>query len=274
MIKNSKTNKSSKTRKNTKQDDVVVEPHKNASKPFFLIIIIGIVLIAAVIVLIQYFLNGNQAVDISQETKQAEQVSQTQPISDLQDLKNRVGQLIEVNNEEDPTIATVNDPEILRQSQPDFYKDAVVGDRLLVWSDKAVLYSTKKDKLLSVMLINNSATEQEVATTTDATNDEAVFESTVEDEEPMITVLNGTRIAGLAGKMRTELISVDIPVNQIGDANIKTYTTTTIIKLTEEEMPATLKALQNALDAELSDPLEEERDLQGDYVVIVGTDYN
>lgn len=274
MIKKSKTDKSQKSRKKTKQEDIVVEPHKNASKPFFLIIIVAIILIAAVVVLVQYFINGGKKANTPNNSSQIEQTSQKQPISDLKDLKKRVGQLIEINNDEEPTIATVNDPEILKQSQPDFYKNAEIGDRLLVWSDKAVLYSTKKDKLLSVMLINNKATEQEIATTTDVINEEETIETTIEDEDPKITVLNGTRIAGLASRMRTELIGNDIPVNQIGDANLKTYATTTIIKLTEKEMPATLEALQDTLDAELSDISEGERGLQGDYVVIVGTDYN
>ncbi len=270
----SKPNKSTSSR-SKKQEEVVVEPHTQAPKPFFLITIIAIVLIAAAIILFNNFFNIDKQ---TENTATQPQNNTAVDVNDLENLKTRVSQLIQVNSSEEPTIATVNDPEILRQNQPVFYKDAEVGDRLLVWSDKAVLYSTKKDKLLSVMLINGEDTEQiqqeVVATTTQDVAESDAVESTIEEEDPSITVLNGTRIAGLAGKMRSELTSKDIPVDKIGDAAIKTYSTTTIIKNSDEEMPATLKTLQQALGAELSEPLEGENRLEGDYVVIVGTDYN
>lgn len=275
MIKSKKPTKSGKassTGRSKKAEEISVEPHTQAPKPFFLITIITIVLIAAAIILFNNFFNNNkQQEDVANQP----QANTAVDVNDLDNLKSRVSQLIQVNSNEEPTIATVNDPEILRQNQPVFYKDAQIGDRLLVWSDKAVLYSTKKDKLLSVMLINAENTEQiqpEVATTTQVA--EEVPETTIEDEDPEITVLNGTRIAGLAGKMRSELTSKDIPVDAIGDAAIKTYTTTTIIKNTDKEMPATLKALQEALGAELAQPLDGETRLDGDFTVIVGTDFN
>jgi len=72
---------------------------------------------------------------------------------DITTLIAKVGRHIVIKADEKPTVATIQDAGILRTQNPDFYKDAKNGDRLLIWSDKAVLYSTTQDKILSVLPI-------------------------------------------------------------------------------------------------------------------------
>lgn len=271
MIKSKKVSKGTRSRsKVNKEEEQIVELNVSNNKPYFLITIIAIIVIAALVLLTKNFLFKKPA----QQQNNPQNTAQNQTDENgLDALVNRVSQMIEIKKDEVPTIATVQDPEVLKQTQPVFYKDAEKGDRLLVWSDKAVLYSVSKDKLISVMLIDPSQMPGSEVTESENTENSTTTVSTIEEEKPVITVLNGTRIAGLAGKMKSKLVDLDIPVETIGDAGVKTYDKTVIIKLTDEEMPATLKALQDATGAEIAEALANETGAKGDFTVIVGTDF-
>jgi len=273
MIKSKKDPKSVKvSTKSLKEDENKTEANPKVTN-FFLITIIGIVIIAAIVILAKNFLtkdNAGQPVQQqAQEQKQEGQADQ----NDIDKLINRVSQLIEIKKDESPTVATVQDPAKLQETQPIFYKDAQMGDRLLVWSDKAVLYSTSKDKLISVMLIDQQQISADAPVENSASSTTDTMETTVADENASITVLNGTRTAGLAGKMRTKLTDGGINVTSVGDASLKTYTKTVIVKLSDKEMPATVKALQEATGAEVVTSADGETALKGDFTVIVGEDF-
>jgi hypothetical protein len=283
MIKSKKSTKSAKsvTDKSKSFDEVSLEPHKQAPKSFFLITVIAIIVIVAVVVLTKTLVSKNKPAQYNDQNQVNQQQQQQQlPVyseNDLEKLVDRVGQLIEINRSEQPTIATVQDAELLRSSQPDFYKEAEVGDRLLVWSDKAVLYSTTRDKLLSVMLISNQngAMEGQVTDLSGdtTTTQETLPDSTIESEKAVITVLNGTQTAGLAGKMRTKLTNSSLTVASIGDAQKKGYEKTLIVVLADKPMPATLDALRKITGAEVSQDKPDDANLKGDFVIIVGNDF-
>ncbi|MDF1497557.1 MAG: LytR C-terminal domain-containing protein [Patescibacteria group bacterium] len=272
MIKSKKTPKSTRASSKNKEDDFKDELNSSTNKPIFLITIIVIIVIVALVLLAKNFLgkNGEQE-QIQEQTVQQNQEQEAK--NDLDNLIARVSQLIEINQNEVPTIATVQDPEVLKSTQPVFYKDAEKGDRLLVWSDKAVLYSVTKDKLISVMLIDQQQLPSGENVNSAESNTATTTATTVEEENPVINVLNGTRTAGLAGRMKTKLVGLELPVASIGDAGVKTYTDTVIVKLTDEEMPATLKALKDATGAEVVTSLENETALKGDFTIIVGEDF-
>lgn len=283
MIKSKKSTKASKASSDKSKEfsEVSLEPHKQAPKSFFLLTVIAIIVIVAIVVLAKTFIDKKQPQQNQQNQQVQQQEQDNLPVyseEDLQKLVERVGQLIEINRSEQPTIATVKDAELLKSSQPDFYKEAEVGDRLLVWSDKAVLYSTSKDKLISVMLISNQDGVMQTQVT-DPSNpatstQETVSDSTVESEKAVITVLNGTQTAGLAGKMRTKLTDTGLTVAGIGDAQTKGYAKTIIVVLADKPMPATLDALRKATGAEVSQEKPDDANLKGDFVVIVGADFS
>lgn len=70
------------------------------------------------------------------------------------DLVARVGKLIALPTDETPTIATVSEPEKLKD-QP-FFANAKVGDKVLLYSNarKAYLYDPSENKLIEVAPIN------------------------------------------------------------------------------------------------------------------------
>lgn len=61
-----------------------------------------------------------------------------------------VGSLIVLPNEQNPTLATINDLETLKKDNPEFYENAENGDILLIYSKKAFIYRRNAKKLVNV----------------------------------------------------------------------------------------------------------------------------
>jgi hypothetical protein len=74
---------------------------------------------------------------------------------EFESILETVGKHIVLPEGESPTIATVSDVEILKESQP-FFKNAKNGDRVLVYQEakKAYLYDPKADKIVDVGTVN------------------------------------------------------------------------------------------------------------------------
>jgi heme/copper-type cytochrome/quinol oxidase subunit 2 len=104
------------------------------------VILAVIAIIAAVYFYIQY----------SNIKTNPQQVSQQEAI----DLVARVGKLILLPTDEVPTIATVTDPQPLK-NQP-FFANAQKGDRVLIYTGakKAILYNPTENKIVEVAPVN------------------------------------------------------------------------------------------------------------------------
>ena len=79
----------------------------------------------------------------------------------LSDSVSAIGKLIMLPTDEQPTLATVSDPEKLK-AQP-FFANAEVGDVVLVYAraKKAILYSPKYNKIIEVAPVNLAPATQE-----------------------------------------------------------------------------------------------------------------
>lgn len=91
----------------------------------------------------------NEVNQLSAQTK--EQASQA---DEARQLSQEVGKLIELPNNETPTIATVVDAEKVNNQA--FFKDAQNGDKVLLYasSSKAILYRPSTQKIIEVAPIN------------------------------------------------------------------------------------------------------------------------
>lgn len=76
--------------------------------------------------------------------------SQKTSLSESRALVAQIGRLIALPENEEPTIAIVSDPELLK-SQP-FFANSKKGDRLLIYPNakKAILYDPEVDKIIEV----------------------------------------------------------------------------------------------------------------------------
>lgn len=81
-------------------------------------------------------------------------------IKDLARVTEMVGKLMVLPTDETPTLATVSDPEKLKD-QP-FFAKAQKGDKVLIYanSQKAILYNPNTNKIVEVAPINTNAGNQ------------------------------------------------------------------------------------------------------------------
>lgn len=221
--------------------------------------IISVVVIAAIALGIkQTWFSGKG----SEEQAESKKIAASAP-NDITDLISRVSKHIMVKQGETPTVATIQDINVLQQQNAAFYKDAQNGDRLLVWSDKAVLYSPTQDIILAVLPISlpASAVGQQP---TNATNTA---------ETATIEVRNGSGITGLAKTFAQTLTAAGMDVLPAAAANKSDYAKTVIVKLTDKALPQTLKDLETATkNAAVVEMPEGEKASKADFLVIVGAD--
>ena len=76
---------------------------------------------------------------------------------ETQKLIEQVGKLVVLPEGEQPTIATVNDPELLK-NQP-FFAGAKKGDKVLIYTNakKAILYDPVNNKIIEIAPVNIGA---------------------------------------------------------------------------------------------------------------------
>jgi len=182
--------------------------------------------------------------------------------NDVQSLINKVAAHITIKTDEKPTVATIQDAAILRAQNPDFYKDAQVGDRLLIWSDKAVLYSSSKDVLLAVLPIR--------LPTNPVVN--AAQAATVPAEHAVIEVRNGTKTTGLGKTVADRLKAAGLNAAIVSTA-VGNYNNTTILVTAGKSFPQTIQRLQQLTGGKLAILPAKEGALKGDILVIIGADY-
>ncbi len=73
---------------------------------------------------------------------------------EVADLVAKVGKLVVLPEDESPTVATVSDPEALKDQA--FFAKAVQGDKVLIYAEakKAILYSVSLNKVIDVAPLN------------------------------------------------------------------------------------------------------------------------
>ncbi|MEK7115786.1 MAG: LytR C-terminal domain-containing protein [Patescibacteria group bacterium] len=184
--------------------------------------------------------------------------------SDVEAVVAKVATHILVQQGEAPNVATVQDPELLKQQSPVFYKDVQVGDRLLVWSDKAVLYSPSRDILLAVV----SFRPQQNTTVTDS-HSSSTASTITQQEVATVEVRNGSGRAGIAKAVAEKLVKIGFRVLPPGDASTN-ISTTILVKSAGKEFPQTIKKLKELLRAEVAELPQEEASTTANILVIVG----
>lgn len=55
-----------------------------------------------------------------------------------------------------PTVAKVEDVEILKKTNPDFYKDVQTGDYIIIYSNRAIIYRENENKVINIAPIVKS----------------------------------------------------------------------------------------------------------------------
>lgn len=188
--------------------------------------------------------------------------------ADLRDVNARVARHIQVAEGETPSVATVQDADRLKAANPAFYRYAQNGDRLLVYSDKAVLYSTSQDKLLAVMPV---VVQPQVAN-----QEQAVAQS--QRESVRLEVRNGSGITGLAKTVAGSLTVSDAGLQMsatAGDAKSRTAYAKTVLVVPSGKaqlLPTAISRIRQATGAEVVESLAAEGTWEGDLLLVLGKD--
>ncbi len=142
-IKKSRLSPSKGSRQiNTKSGDLGVLP-KESKKGSYLFSIALIVVVVALTLGLVYMYRINQS--LRQPEVQSELAKQAN-----NKLLDRVSEIILVPTDEEPTIAKIVNVANLQKTNADFYKDARDGDRLIIYSSKAIIYRESENKVINV----------------------------------------------------------------------------------------------------------------------------
>jgi hypothetical protein len=122
---------------------------------------------ALILILLVIVLSLTSAYFYKKSTVNNNQVSQ----KEIKSLVEKVGRLVVLPTDETPTIATVSDPEALK-NQP-FFNGAKKGDKVLIYSNakKAILYDPALDKIVTIASLNNDINTKEISPSTTVTPD-------------------------------------------------------------------------------------------------------
>ncbi|MCE9585752.1 LytR C-terminal domain-containing protein [Candidatus Uhrbacteria bacterium] len=256
MIKRTSASRTKKVVMEEPMVSTTTTPPKGTGTSRAIPIVIALVLVVGGV---GYFVNaamkGKTSADVTQgqigEGVNAEEVNKT---------IERVRSLTVTTADEFPTVATIQNISILRPQNPTLYRDAENGDKLLVWSDKVVVYSANKDRLLVVMPINIPPTVS------------APVAAATVTEEPTVTleVRNGSATLGVARVLSEKLKGEGFKTLAPGDAKNKLYASTVIYNATGKTIPNTLEKLVASTGGTVVDSLEGERESKADLLIIVG----
>lgn len=70
-----------------------------------------------------------------------------------------VAKIFLVPSDTEPTIASIVDIDSLRKANPEFYRDAQNGDRLLIYATRAIIYRESENKVINVAPVSISETD-------------------------------------------------------------------------------------------------------------------
>lgn len=120
-----------------------IKPRKKTFKRYIPLILILLVIVLAITSAYFY----KKSTSLSNQASQAE----------VRSLIEKVGRLVVLPNDETPTIATVSDPDALKNQA--FFANAKKGDKVLIYSNakKAILYDPTIDKIITIAPLNTEA---------------------------------------------------------------------------------------------------------------------
>lgn len=181
---------------------------------------------------------------------------------EAQSLVAKLSQLVVLPQGEDPTVATVNDKEKLKD-QPVF-ANAQNGDKVLIYvgAKKAYIYSPSKNKLIDVVAVNIQSSTPAI--------------TGVSAENPLkVALYNGTPNQGITNTLEQRIKTaniVGVAVVSKETAKKTDYSRTEVIDLTGK-FTDQAKQLANLLNGEVVNLPAGEIAPKADVLVIIGGDF-
>jgi len=176
---------------------------------------------------------------------------------EVQETINKVGTLIILPTSEEPQVATITDPEKLKD-QP-FFAIAQKDDKVLIYANakKAILYRPSENKIVDIAPVNLG-------------NQEPGKVAGESSRKLRFVILNGTNVSGLARKYQEEVTQKiqNSEVISVGDAKTKDVTKTFVVALQD----LTTQNIEGSLGIESQNLPEGEQKPAADFLIVLGTD--
>lgn len=228
---------------------------------------------------------GASAFYYQQQYREARELlsSKTQlTAQETQMLLDKIGQLMILPTDEVPMIATISDKASLMKAEQinaAFFSKSENGDKVLVYkkAGKAIIYRPSTNQLVEVGPVNveQKTTAQSVAGIETTASDSAQIEEGTTTPSPAfltVTILNGTKTAGLAKKAEGEIASPQLKVVTKGNA-VNDQEKTVVIDLTGKQ-PSGAQTIASRLKGSVAKTLPEgEVTSDSDILIILGSDY-
>jgi hypothetical protein len=247
------------------------KPEKNTKAVFFVVLLIAMFLSAGYL----YLKNGgigNNTDQASQQQNQAVDTVSQDASAVPQTILEKVKKHIVVTEEDIPYIATITNIDLVKDKNPDFYANASDGDKVVVWKDRAIIYSESKDRIVAVatakpLLIANEAENAEMA---EATEVIASASQSIEQQiaSSTIEIRNGSRKNGAARTLKQILETSGLRIDKVGDAG-SVYEGTQIIDLTDGKVPAVLDLILKATSGTVATVLPETEKVSNAQILIL-----
>ncbi|MEK9176360.1 MAG: LytR C-terminal domain-containing protein [Patescibacteria group bacterium] len=182
--------------------------------------------------------------------------------SEIKDLTQKVGKLIDLPMSETPTVATVSD--ITKLKDQPFFAKAQNGDKVLIYqkAKKAILYRPGENKIIEVAVYNPPL----------PTKTQTVASPSAAATKAKVALFNGTTIVGYTKTVQTDLESKVKTIEVVTRENAaKTdYKKTIVIDLGNNKAAA--ESIAEAVGGEVGSLPEGETKPEGiDILVILGS---
>lgn len=191
----------------------------------------------------------------------------------LNDLRSIVSNL----PDEEPSVASIIDVEKLREQNPEFYRDAKDGYKLVVYTDRAIIFDDINKKVVNMIPLQQDPNQQAQQEEQQAQQED---QSPDEEESDAITIslLNGTTQEGVTSSLADEIEEVAIEGVEFSVGSRKIASKTDYQKSTiydvNGEYTEQMEGLANEFGFQYrTGTPESEDEVNTDFVIVIGKDY-
>lgn len=243
--------------------------------PLFLIVLLAIALAAGGYSYSLYFRT-------QKELKELRDNPRVIALEEAEEIIKRVSSLVDLPQDEIPTVATITDVEKLKDRA--FFAKAENGDKVLIYNQRkrAILYRPDTNKVIEVAPVNIGDTNAEQQAD-QVPDDQKVNQAEETQPTPVeqipkplkLALYNGTTNQGITytieGQLKEKLTEVEFEIVARNMAARTNYAKSLVVDLTGN-LPQTAQKFATILNGEVGELPTEENKAEADLLIIVGAE--
>lgn len=188
-------------------------------------------------------------------------------------LIDTVGSLIELPQNETPTVATVSDKTKLQDQS--FFARAENGDKVLIYAkaQKAILYRPNLQKIIEVAPVNINNNQPGTIAGESTVRELTLSPSPLPEKTVRVAIYNGTQVTGLTKKAEALLVQELQGVAAVTRGNAaQNYESTVVIDLSGKQK-GSAELIAGVIGGKIASFPQGENRPDADILIILGQDY-